>query len=277
MAFGRLCIWNLGIWYPIQQTPTGPISYSGTSRRLILLLFPTAHRKPETAWSFRRAVLPIRRATPFPTSGKGRLIPGAYVQLGITTAKTFTDTVPTSGTTYTARVKAVDANGLESGYCTGSAKSYFLQHAARDQRFGSKPGIKKQRRLHTQYTVTDAQAATQTITVTEKPTNGTQTIALRTYTATSGAQNTVDLSSVGFRFFPEPSPDDHGHRQRRRKRNAKDHIQPYRQPYRGGARVQYGRPGSEGLCFPLSGDDSGRRHPFTWKSRTTRSTLRRCG
>lgn len=75
VAFGRLCIWNLGIWYPIQQTPTGPISYSGTSRRLILLLFPTAHRKPETAWFFRRAVLPIRRATPFPTSGKGRLIP----------------------------------------------------------------------------------------------------------------------------------------------------------------------------------------------------------
>ena len=75
MAFGRLCIWNLEIWYPIQQTPTGPISYSGTSRRLLLLLFPTAHHKPETAWSFRRAVLPIRRATPFPTSGKGRLIP----------------------------------------------------------------------------------------------------------------------------------------------------------------------------------------------------------
>lgn len=75
MAFGRLCIWHLRIWYPIQQTPTGPISYSGTSRRLILLLFPTAHRKPETAWFFRRAVLPIRRATPFPTSGKGRLIP----------------------------------------------------------------------------------------------------------------------------------------------------------------------------------------------------------
>ena len=47
-----------------------------------------------------------------------------------------------------------------------------------------------------QYTVTDAQAATQTITVTEKLTNGTQTITLRTYTATSGAQNTVDLSSV---------------------------------------------------------------------------------
>ena len=66
------------------------------------------------------------------------------------------------------------------------------------------------------------------------------------------------MASASFR---NPRPDDHGHRQRRRKRNAKDHIQPHRQPYRGGARVQYGRPGSEGLCFPLSGADSGGRYP----------------
>ena len=66
------------------------------------------------------------------------------------------------------------------------------------------------------------------------------------------------MASASFR---NPRPDDHRHRQRRRKRNAKDHVQPHRQPYRGGARVQYGRPGPEGLCFPLSGDDSGRRHP----------------
>lgn len=120
---------------------------------------------------------------------------GAYVQLGITTAKTFTDTVPTSGTTYTARVKAVDANGLESGYCTGSAKTISYNTppviSGSDQNLGAKTAP-----FTYQYTVTDAQAATQTITVTEKLTNGTQTIALRTYTATSGAQNTVDLSSV---------------------------------------------------------------------------------
>ena len=120
---------------------------------------------------------------------------GAYVQLGITTAKTFTDTVPTSGTTYTARVKAVDANGLESGYCTGSAKTISYNTppviSGSDQNLGSKTAP-----FTYQYTVTDAQAATQTITVTEKLTNGTQTITLRTYTATSGAQNTVDLSSV---------------------------------------------------------------------------------
>ena len=118
-----------------------------------------------------------------------------YVQIGITTAKTFTDTVPTSGTTYTARVKAVDANGLESGYCTGSAKTISYNTppviSGSDQNLGSKTAP-----FTYQYTVTDAQAATQTITVTEKLTNGTQTITLRTYTATSGAQNTVDLSSV---------------------------------------------------------------------------------
>lgn len=120
---------------------------------------------------------------------------GAYVQLGITATKTFTDTVPSSGTTYTARVKAVDANGLESGYCTGSAKNISYNTppviSGTDQNMGAKTAP-----FTYKYTVTDAQAATQTITVTEKLTNGTQTITLRTYTATSGAQNTVDLSSV---------------------------------------------------------------------------------
>jgi len=34
------------------------------------------------------------------------------------------------------------------------------------------------------------------------------------------------MASASFR---NPRPDDHGHRQRRRKRNAKDHVQPHRQ------------------------------------------------
>ena len=92
-------------------------------------------------------------------------------------------------------MKAVDANGLESGYRTGSAKTISYNTppviSGSDQNLGSKTAP-----FTYQYTVTDAQAATQTITVTEKLTNGTQTITLRTYTATSGAQNTVDLSSV---------------------------------------------------------------------------------
>ena len=80
-------------------------------------------------------------------------------------------------------------------YCTGSAKTISYNTppviSGSDQNLGAKTAP-----FTYQYTVTDAQAATQTITVTEKLTNGTQTITLRTYTATSGAQNTVDLSSV---------------------------------------------------------------------------------
>lgn len=118
---------------------------------------------------------------------------GAYVQLGITTAKTFTDTVPSSGTTYTARVKAVDANGLESGYCTGSAKTISYNTAPVISGSDTNVGAKTAPFSHS-YIVTDAQAATQTLTVTETLTNGSKTIMLRTFTATSGATNTIDLS-----------------------------------------------------------------------------------
>lgn len=120
---------------------------------------------------------------------------GVWTQIGITTAKTIQDTVPSSGTTYYARVKAVDAVGNESAYCTGSGKAISYNTppviSGSDQNMGAKTDP-----FTYKYTVTDAQSATQTITVTEKLTNGTQTITLRTYTATSGAQNTVDLSSV---------------------------------------------------------------------------------
>lgn len=118
---------------------------------------------------------------------------GAYVQLGITTAKTFTDTVPTSGSSYTARVKAVDANGLESGYCTGSAKTISYNTAPVISGSDTNVGAKTAPFSHS-YIVTDDQAATQTLTVTETLSNGSETITLRTFTATSGATNTIDLS-----------------------------------------------------------------------------------
>lgn len=50
-----------------------------------------------------------------------RVDSGAYTQIGITTAKSIVDTVPSSGTNYQVRVKAVDANGAESAYRTGNA------------------------------------------------------------------------------------------------------------------------------------------------------------
>ena len=125
---------------------------------------------------------------------------GVWTQIGITTAKTIQDTVPSSGTTYYARVKAVDAVGNESAYCTGSGKTISYNTppviSGSDQNVGAKTDP-----FTYQYTVTDAQSATQTLTVTETLTNGTETITLRTYTATAGAQNTADLSSVWIRLI----------------------------------------------------------------------------
>ena len=125
---------------------------------------------------------------------------GVWTQIGITTAKTIQDTVPSSGTTYYARVKAVDAVGNESAYCTGSGKAISYNTppviSGSDQNMGAKTDP-----FTYKYTVTDAQSATQTLTVTETLTNGAETITLRTYTATAGAQNTADLSSVWIRLI----------------------------------------------------------------------------
>lgn len=129
-----------------------------------------------------------------------RVDSGNYVQIGITTAKSITDTVPTSGTNYQVRVKAVDANGAESAYRTGSATPISYNTApvisGSDQDVGTKTAP-----LSYQYTVTDAEASSQTLTVTETLTNGSETITLRQYTATSGAQNTANLSSVWLRLL----------------------------------------------------------------------------
>lgn len=125
---------------------------------------------------------------------------GAYTQIGITTAKSITDTVPASGTTYQVRVKAVDANGLESGYCTGSAKTISYNTAPVISGSDTNVGAKTDPFSHS-YTVTDAQASSQTLTVVETLTNGSETIALRSYTATSGATNTIDLTDVWLKLI----------------------------------------------------------------------------
>ena len=129
-----------------------------------------------------------------------RVDSGAYTQIGITTAKSIVDTVPSSGTNYQVRVKAVDANGAESAYRTGNATpiSYNTDPviSGNDQNLGAKTDP-----FTYDYTVTDSEAASQTLTVTETVTNGTETITLRTYTATSGTQNTADLSDVWLRLL----------------------------------------------------------------------------
>ena len=129
-----------------------------------------------------------------------RVDSGNYVQIGITTAKSITDTVPTSGTKYQVRVKAVDANGAESAYRTGTATAISYNTApvisGSNQNVGAKTAP-----LVYKYTVTDAEASAQTLTVTETLTNGSETITLRQYRATSGAQNTADLTSVWLRLL----------------------------------------------------------------------------
>lgn len=125
---------------------------------------------------------------------------GAWTQIGVTSVKTVTDTVPTSGTNYRARVKATDSYGAESGYRTSdySAISYNTNPviSGSDQNVGAKTAP-----FSHAYTVTDAEAASQTLTVTETVTNGTETITLRTFAATSGAQNTANLAGVWLRLL----------------------------------------------------------------------------
>ena len=129
-----------------------------------------------------------------------RVDSGAYTQIGITSAKSIVDTVPSSGTNYQVRVKAVDSNGAESAYRTGNATAISYNTnpviSGSDQNVGAKADP-----FSYQYTVTDNEAASQTLTVTETVTNGTETITLRTYTATSGTQNTADLSDVWLRLL----------------------------------------------------------------------------
>lgn len=129
-----------------------------------------------------------------------RVDSGAYTQIGITTAKSTVDTVPSSGTNYQVRVKAVDSNGAESAYRTGNAQAISYNTnpviSGSDQNVGAKTAP-----FSHQYTVTDGEAASQTLTVTETVTNGSETITLRTYTATSGHQNTADLSGVWLRLL----------------------------------------------------------------------------
>jgi hypothetical protein len=124
-----------------------------------------------------------------------RVDSGSWTQIGTSTAKTITDTVPTSGTNYQVRVKATDSNGSESAYCTGTATAISYNTPPVISGSDGDLGASSDPITYT-YTVTDAEAATQTLTVTETVTNNGVTKTLRTYTATSGATNTAALSDT---------------------------------------------------------------------------------
>lgn len=118
---------------------------------------------------------------------------GAYAQAYKGVNRSYTDTINDSWNTVQYRVKAYDTAGLESDYKTGT--KITVQHNSpptingADVNLGQKTGAFSQN-----YIVTDTDAG-QTVTVVEKI-NGTQK---RSYTATSGAQNTFSVTAADWK------------------------------------------------------------------------------
>lgn len=114
---------------------------------------------------------------------------GIWSQIGITSVNGFIGTVPTSGTTYNVRVKAVDIKGNESGYRVGSAQNIEYNVpptiAGTDEDKGTVSGP-----FSYAYTVAD-QDAGDILTVVEK----LDGVEIKRFTATSGTQYTADFSA----------------------------------------------------------------------------------
>ncbi|WRS27216.1 DUF6273 domain-containing protein [Oscillospiraceae bacterium MB08-C2-2] len=123
---------------------------------------------------------------------------GAYTQIGATSATTFTDTVPTSGEIYQARVKAADDQGGESAYTTGEALAIDYNTppviSGSDEDLGSFDNPPEYT-----YIVTDADAW-QTLKVSEKIGD----ITIREYEAVAGETNTVNFTKVWIRLAKGP-------------------------------------------------------------------------
>ena len=170
-----------------------------------------AYNQPPTApenidYGTPRAGAPLILTTAGSTDPEGdsiqyvwehRVDGGTYTQVAITSDKSVSDTVPETGSKYQARVKAVDSYGNESAYTEGPEKTISYNTppviSGTDEDKGALTGP-----FSYQYTVTDAEAAEgeQTLTVTEEVTNGTgASILLRTYTATSGEENTATITT----------------------------------------------------------------------------------
>ena len=170
-----------------------------------------AYNQPPTApenidYGTPRAGAPLILTTAGSTDPEGdaiqyvwehRVDGGTYTQVAITSEKSVSDTVPETGSKYQARVKAVDSYGNESAYTEGPEKTISYNTppviSGTDEDKGALTGP-----FSYQYTVTDAEAAEgeQTLTVTEEVTNGTgASIVLRTYTATSGEENTATITT----------------------------------------------------------------------------------
>lgn len=93
----------------LNRAPTDPthIAYSQPRAGQTLILSATSSTDPD--------------GDPVSYVWEHRTDSGTYTVAGTTTDPQITATVPDSGETYQARVKAVDDKGAASGYCTGEA------------------------------------------------------------------------------------------------------------------------------------------------------------
>lgn len=131
-----------------------------------------------------------------------RIDGGTYSQIGTSTDKSIVDIVPTYGTNYQSRVKAV-ALGGESSYMTGSIATILHNTPPVISGVNTNLGASKDPFTYN-YTVSDEQFATQTLTISEVVSNETGAITIRTYEAENGAINTANLSNVWLRLSTGP-------------------------------------------------------------------------
>ncbi len=114
---------------------------------------------------------------------------GVYTEVGQTIELSINDTVPTTGTTYLARVKAVDSVGGESDYVLGEPMAINYNSAPEISGTDANLGTVTAPPVYN-YTVTDADGGA--VTVVEKVTTASgKEHTLRTYTATLGAETSV--------------------------------------------------------------------------------------
>ena len=119
---------------------------------------------------------------------------GVYTQIGVTTEPQITATVPTSGTTYQARVKAVDDKGAESGYTTGTAQTINYNNAPTISGTDEDKGSLTVPPTYT-YIVNDEDEG-QTLMVTETVVTGSDSIPIRTFEAQRDTEYTADATAA---------------------------------------------------------------------------------
>lgn len=122
---------------------------------------------------------------------------GVYTEVGQTSALSLNDTIPTEGTTYTARVKAVDPAGGESAYVIGETLNISYNSPPEITGENVDLGTLTNPPVY-EYTVTDSNDG-DTVTVVEKViTVSGEEYLLREYTAELGTETSVLWDCCGW-------------------------------------------------------------------------------